>query len=187
MKTHKKQVIMIRTRSQMENEPHEKVFQEDRMIKRAHRLTSLKVCTRRAGKLYKARSRLYRSQILQVNTRWNWGLFEKRLREKVLVGKLSPRSTQCTPLHRFAPFCTVLESVIEKPGQKEPGRSLISSNLSHVGPCSVLGHFRLSFHGHAFDDVWSFRNCSFKASREKRKRKKNMQSKEFCGLGGSAF
>ena len=33
---------MIRTRSQMENEPHEKVFQEDRMIKRAHRLTSLR-------------------------------------------------------------------------------------------------------------------------------------------------
>ena len=32
----------------------------------------------------RARSRLYRSQILQVNTRW----------------KLSPRSTQCTPLHR---------------------------------------------------------------------------------------
>ena len=26
----------------MENEPHEKVFQEDRMIKRAHRLTSLR-------------------------------------------------------------------------------------------------------------------------------------------------
>ena len=29
------------------------------------------ICTRRAGKLYKARSRLYRSQILQVNIRWN--------------------------------------------------------------------------------------------------------------------
>ena len=28
------------------------------------------ICTRRAGKLYKARSRLYRNQILQVNTRW---------------------------------------------------------------------------------------------------------------------
>ena len=28
------------------------------------------ICTRRAGKLYKARSRLYRSQILQVNTCW---------------------------------------------------------------------------------------------------------------------
>ena len=28
------------------------------------------ICTRRAGKLYRARSRLYRSQILQVNTRW---------------------------------------------------------------------------------------------------------------------
>ena len=28
------------------------------------------ICTRRAGKLYRARSRLYRSQILQVNSRW---------------------------------------------------------------------------------------------------------------------
>ena len=28
------------------------------------------ICTRRAGKLYKARSRLYRSQLLQVNMRW---------------------------------------------------------------------------------------------------------------------
>ena len=28
------------------------------------------ICTRRAGKLYKARSRLYRSQNLQVYTRW---------------------------------------------------------------------------------------------------------------------
>ena len=31
---------------------------------------TLGICTRRAGKLYKARSRLYRSQLLQVNTRW---------------------------------------------------------------------------------------------------------------------
>ena len=28
------------------------------------------ICARRAGKLYKARSRLYRSQILQIHTRW---------------------------------------------------------------------------------------------------------------------
>ena len=28
------------------------------------------ICTRRAGKLYEARSRLHRSQILQVNIRW---------------------------------------------------------------------------------------------------------------------
>ena len=28
------------------------------------------ICTRRAGKLYKARSRLYRRRFLQVNTRW---------------------------------------------------------------------------------------------------------------------
>ena len=36
-------------------------------------------------KLREARSRLYRRRFLQVNTRWK---------------KLSPRSTQCTPLHR---------------------------------------------------------------------------------------
>ena len=46
----------------------------------------------RAGKRYRARSRLYRSHILQVNTQW---------------GELSPRSTQCTPLHRFG-----IESVL---------------------------------------------------------------------------
>ena len=27
--------------------------------------------------------------------------FEKKIEKKELVGKLSPRSTQCTPLHRF--------------------------------------------------------------------------------------
>ena len=40
------------------------------------------ICTRRAGKLYKALSRLYRSQFCK----------------SILVGKLSPRSTQCTVL-----------------------------------------------------------------------------------------
>ena len=46
---------------------------------------------RRSGKLDRARSRLHRSQILQVNMRWNSYLFRK----------LSPRSTKCTSLHRF--------------------------------------------------------------------------------------
>ena len=45
----------------------------------------------------RARSRLNRSQVLLV---------------KLLVGKLSPRSTQCTP---FAPL---LESIIESWGKK---------------------------------------------------------------------
>ena len=44
----------------------------------------------RTFELYRARYRLYRSQILQVSTRWNSYLFRK----------LSSRSTQCTPLHR---------------------------------------------------------------------------------------
>ena len=48
---------MIRTGSQMENKLHENV--------------SKKVGTRRAGKLYKARSPLYRSQILQVNSKYS--------------------------------------------------------------------------------------------------------------------
>ena len=54
------------------------------------------ICTRRAGKLHKARSRLYRSQILQVNTRWNrdW---------KVLA-----------EIYTMHSFCTVLESEVEK-------------------------------------------------------------------------
>ena len=34
-----------------------------------------------------------------------------------------------------------------------------------------VGAFRLTFHGQAFDDAWSFRNCSFKASRRKKEEK----------------
>ena len=37
------------------------------------------ICTRRAGKLYKARSRLYRSQILQVNTKYSLESFRRAL------------------------------------------------------------------------------------------------------------
>ena len=33
----------------------------------------------------------------------------------------------------------------------------------------TMMHFRLSFHGQAFDDAWSFRSCSFIASRRKNK------------------
>ena len=47
------------------------------------------ICTRRAGKLYRARSRLYRSQILQVNMRWN-------MRWKALA--------EIYTMHSFAPF-----------------------------------------------------------------------------------
>ena len=47
------------------------------------------------SKFRKARSRLYRSQILQVNTRWN----------SYLVGKLLARST------RFTCFCTAQTSI----------------------------------------------------------------------------
>ena len=46
-------------------------------------------CIARSGKLDKARSRLYRRQILQENMRLN----------SYLVWELSPRSTQFTPLH----------------------------------------------------------------------------------------
>ena len=67
------------------------------------------ICTRRAGKLYRVRSRLYRSQILQVNTstRWKYNLFEKKIEKKEFVGKLSPRSTQCTPLHRYRSLISI--------------------------------------------------------------------------------
>ena len=47
------------------------------------------ICTRRAGKLYKARSRLSRSQILQVNTRW-----------KALA--------EIYTMHSFAPFSDLI-------------------------------------------------------------------------------
>ena len=47
------------------------------------------ICTPRAGKLYKARSRLYRSQMLQVNARW-------KAHAEIYI------------MNSFAPFCTVL-------------------------------------------------------------------------------
>ena len=65
---------------------------------RDYRPVTWGICTRRAGKLYKAQSRLYRSHILQVNTRWNQDLFEKK------IEKSSRRD-----LHN-ALLCTVLLS-----------------------------------------------------------------------------
>ena len=41
-----------------------------------------------------------------------------------------------------------------------------------------VGAVSAAFHGQAFDDAWSFRNCSFKASRQKRKRKETCHKKE---------
>ena len=49
------------------------------------------------------------------------------------------------------------------------------SHLSHFGSCCVMGHFRLSLFGQAFDDVWSFRNCSFKALRRKKEKKRKIR------------
>ena len=50
-------------------------------------------------KLYEARSLLYRSQILQ----------------QICVGKLSPTSTHCTPLHRSfsSIFCSIIFKITE--------------------------------------------------------------------------
>ena len=53
------------------------------------------ICTRRAGKLYKARSRLYRSHILQVNMRW------KALAEIYTMHSLAPF---WNPQSKTAPF-----------------------------------------------------------------------------------
>ena len=66
------------------------------------------ICTRRAGKLNKARYRLYRSQMLQVNMRWK-ALAEiytlhsfAQLLESIFhnrkLGKIEPGQTS---LHRF--------------------------------------------------------------------------------------
>ena len=57
-----------------------------RYEKRDYRPVTWGICTRRAGKLYRAQSRLYRSHILQVNIRW-----------KALA--------EIYTMHSFAPFC----------------------------------------------------------------------------------
>ena len=44
---------------------------KNKSAKRSARPATWGIFTRRAGKLYKARSRLYRSQIFQVSTRWS--------------------------------------------------------------------------------------------------------------------
>ena len=62
-----------------------------------------RICTRRAGKLYKARSRLYRSQFLQLNSKY---LLESSRRD----------------LHN-ALLCTVFGIQIRKAGKKEPGQN----------------------------------------------------------------
>ena len=53
------------------------------------------ICTRRAGKLYKARSRLHRSQLLQVNTRW------KALAEIYTIHSFAPFSWNLVWLKRY--------------------------------------------------------------------------------------
>ena len=85
--------------------------QHDKNINDMTRKPRRTICTRRAGKLYKARSRLYRCQILQVNTRW------KALAEIYAI-------------HSFAPF---LETIFEKPGQKEPGQNTPLKRLHRFG------------------------------------------------------
>ena len=61
-----------------------------------HAVKTWAICTRRAGKLSKARSRLYRSQILQVNTH---------------VKAVAEIST----IHSFAPLGIEVEKKTEKP------------------------------------------------------------------------
>ena len=55
------------------------------------------ICPRRAGKLYKARSRLYRSQSLQVNNSTRW----KALAEIYTIHFFAPFWNR---MHFFAPF-----------------------------------------------------------------------------------
>ena len=70
------------------------------------------ICTRIAGKLYKARSRLYRSQILQVNTRW------KALAEIYTMHPFTPFSYLnvfefCVLLNLFSNFAKSLRTFSE--------------------------------------------------------------------------
>ena len=85
---------MIRTGSQMEKQTARKCFQEGL------------ICTRRAGKLERARYRLYRSQILQEN-----------MRLKALA--------EIYTMHSFAPFWNPYAKTGEKgawPKQPRKGR-----------------------------------------------------------------
>ena len=74
--------------------------------------------TRRAGKLYKARSRLYRSQILQINTRW-----------KALA--------EIYTMHSFAPFW--ISIITSKFARKKCNFNLatFSQNLPEVSQISA--------------------------------------------------
>ena len=45
-------------------------------------------------------------------TRLVLGCIEAKFCKKICVGKLSPRSSEIYTMHSFAPFCTVLESVL---------------------------------------------------------------------------
>ena len=77
-------------------------------------------CTRRAGKLYKVRSRLYRSQILQVHTRW------KDLAE-------------IYTMHSFAPFWNPLAKNGEKKGL---AKTTPKKEENSFAPFSNLNFFR---------------------------------------------
>ena len=91
-------------------------------------------------KLRGARSRLYRLRILHVNTRWNSYLFEKKIEKRDMgrdVGKLSPRSTRCTPLHRFG-----IES--QKPGKPWGEKNLVQPREKWPGE-APLHRFGIEF------------------------------------------
>ena len=70
-----------------------------------------------------------RSNFLANFERLVLGCIEAKFCKLKLVGKLSPRSTQCTPLHRFAPL---LESIIENWGKKNLAKTTSLSNLKIV-------------------------------------------------------
>ena len=63
------------------------------------------ICTRRVGKLYKARSRLYRSQILQANTRW------KALAEIYTMHSFAPFSNRNFSVKNRQFFATELVNI----------------------------------------------------------------------------
>ena len=76
------------------------------------------ICTRRAGKLYKARSRLYRRRFLQVNTRW------KALAEIYTMHSFAPLSNLkifvkncwnfCCFFLNFRKFCSNFAQILLK-------------------------------------------------------------------------
>ena len=112
------------------------------------------ICTRRAGKLYKARSRLYRRRFLQVNTRW-----------KALA--------EIYTMHSFAPL---LESIIENCSLISKISLKIAENLLIFDKIAKLASILLFFFGRMRLKKHSEKTDDARPKREQDQRKRGRAS-----------